>query len=66
MTNMNKNGRQIFFYNSDYGWFASVAEELGKKDKSYEIRSAKPKIEQTTYYDEENLTQTRTKSLTIL
>lgn len=54
------------FYNSDYGWFASVAEESGKKDKAYEIRSAKPKIEQTTYYDEENLTQTRTKSLTIL
>lgn len=52
--------------NSDYGWFASVAEELGKKDKAYEIRSAKPKIEQTTYYDEENLTQTRTKSLTTL
>ena len=52
--------------NSDYGWFASVAEELGKKDKAYEIRSAKPKIEQTAYYDEENLTQTRTKSLTTL
>lgn len=51
-------------HNSDYGWFASVAEELGKKDKAYEIRSAKPKIEQTAYYDEENLTQTRTKSLT--
>lgn len=51
---------------SDYGWFASVAEELGKKDKAYEIRSAQPKIEQTTYYDEENLTQTRTKSLTTL
>lgn len=50
----------------DYGWFASVAEELGKKDKAYEIRSAQPKIEQTTYYDEENLTQTRTKSLTTL
>lgn len=49
---------------SDYGWFASVAEELGKRDKAYEIRSAKPKIEQTTYYDEENLTQTRTKSIT--
>lgn len=54
------------FNNSDYGWFASVAEELGKKDKAYEIRSAKPKIEQTTYYGEENLTQTRTKSLTTL
>lgn len=54
------------FNNSDYGWFASVAEELGKKGKAYEIRSAKPKIEQTTYYDEENLTQTRTKSLTTL
>lgn len=54
------------FNKSDYGWFASVAEELGKKDKAYEIRSAKPKIEQTTYYDEENLTQTRMKSLTTL
>ena len=52
--------------NSDYGWFASVAEELGKKDVAYEIRSSKPKIEQTTYYNEENLTQTRTKSLTTL
>jgi molecular chaperone DnaK len=51
---------------SDYGWFASVAEELGKKDKAHEIRNSKPKIEQTLYYDEENLTQTRTKSLTKL
>ena len=49
---------------SDYGWFASAAEELGKKDKAFEIRGAKPKIEQTNYYDEENLTQTRTKSIT--
>ena len=48
----------------DYGWFASVAEELGKHDKAYEIRSAKPRVEQTAYYDAENLTQTRTKSLT--
>ena len=49
---------------SDYGWFASVAEELGKHDKAFEIRSAKPRMEQTAYYDAENLTQTRTKSLT--
>ena len=46
---------------SDYGWFASVAEELGKKSKAYEIRSSKPQTEQVTYYDEENLTQIRTK-----
>lgn len=51
---------------SDYGWFASAAEELGKKDRAYEIRNAKPKMEQTTYYDEGNLTQTRTKSLQII
>lgn len=51
---------------SDYGWFASAAEELGKKDRAYEIRNAKPKMEQTTYYDEANLTQTRTKSLQII
>ena len=46
---------------SDYGWFASAAEELGKKSKVYEILSSKPQIEQTVYYDEENLTQIRTK-----
>jgi tetratricopeptide (TPR) repeat protein len=49
---------------ADYGWFASVAEELGMRDKAFEIRSAKPKIEQTAYYDADNLTQTRTKALT--
>ena len=38
--------------------------ELGKKDKAYEIRRAKPKIEKTSYYDEENLTQTILKSIT--
>lgn len=51
-------------HRSDYGWFASAAEALGKKDRAYEIRSAEPKIEQTNYYNEENLTQSRTKSLT--
>lgn len=51
-------------HSSDYGWYASAAEELGKRDKTYEIRSAKPQIDQTNYYDEENLTQTRIKSLT--
>ena len=51
-------------HSSDYGWFASAAEELGKRDKAYEIRSAKPQIGQINYYDEENLTQIRTKSLT--
>ncbi len=50
----------------DYGWFASAAEELGKRDRAFEIRNAKPKMEQTTYYDENNLTQTRTKSLQII
>ena len=51
---------------SDYGWFASVAEKLGKVNRADEIRRARPKIEQTSYYDEENLTQTRTKTLTTL
>ena len=51
-------------HSSDYGWYASAAEELGKRDKAYEIRSAKPQIDQTNYCDEENLTQTRIKSLT--
>lgn len=49
---------------TDYDWFASVAEELGKRDKAYEIRRAKPKNEKTSYYDEENLTQTILKSIT--
>ena len=51
---------------SDYGWFASAAEKLGKVNRADEIRRARPKIEQTSYYDEENLTQTRTKTLTTL
>lgn len=49
---------------ADYGWFASAAEELGKNEKAYKIRSARPQAGRTTYYDSDNLTQTRTKSLT--
>ncbi len=49
---------------ADYGWFASAAEELGMRDRAYEIRSAKPQIEQASYYNEENLTQTRAKAIT--
>ena len=52
--------------NSNNIKYTNAAEELGKRDRAYEIRNAKPKMEQTTYYDENNLTQTRTKSLQII
>lgn len=49
---------------ADYGWFSSVAEELGKKDMAYEIFNAKPKIGHTSHYDVNNLSRTIVKSLT--
>lgn len=50
-------------HDADYGWFASAAKELGFTDKADEIRRAKHTLEQKSYYDEKNLTQTRTNNL---
>ena len=47
-----------------YGWFATVAEELGENDFAKEIRASAPKTENEAYYNKENLSMTKTKVLT--
>lgn len=47
-----------------YGWFATVAEELGENNFAKEIRASAPKIEGEAYYNKENLSMTQTKVLT--
>lgn len=47
-----------------YGWFASVAEELGEKDFAQKIRRSTPGLHGETYYNPENLSKTRTNMLT--
>ena len=51
--------------NYAYGWFASVAEELGEKKFAKEIRSSTPGSQGDSYYDPENLSKTKTNLLTI-
>lgn len=47
-----------------YGWFATVAEELGENNFAKEIRASAPKTEGEAYYNKENLSMTKTKALT--
>ena len=47
------------FEYADYGWFASVARELGENDIAALVAAAAPKLEEEAYYDEENLSKTR-------
>jgi len=47
-----------------YGWFATVAEELGENDFAKEIRRSAPGNDAESYYDSENLSKTRTNMLT--
>ena len=47
-----------------YGWFASVAEELGEKDFAREIRLAEGRSQGELYYDPENLSKTQSNMLT--
>ena len=47
-----------------YGWFASVAEELGENDFAREIRLASERSQGELYYDPENLSKTQSNMLT--
>lgn len=47
-----------------YGWFASVAEELGENDFAQEIRRSNPGPQGEAYYNPENLSKTMTNMLT--
>lgn len=42
-----------------YGWLADVAEDLGHKEEARRIRTSRPKLETDKYFDENNLTRTR-------
>lgn len=46
-----------------YGWFASVAEELGEDDFAREIRRSTPESQGESYYNLENLSKTKTNTL---
>ena len=46
-----------------YGWFATVAEELGESDFAEEIRASAPKTESEVYYNKENLSMTKANAL---
>lgn len=48
----------------EYSWLESVAQRLGLKSVAQEVRLSKPKLDQESYYNEENLTRTRFISLT--
>lgn len=47
-----------------YGWFASVAEELGENELAKKVRFAVSHGTEESYYDSENLSRTRTNVLT--
>lgn len=47
-----------------YGWFASVAEELGESEFGREIRRSTPGPEGEAYYNVDNLSKTKTNMLT--
>lgn len=50
--------------NYAYGWFATVAEELGENDFANEIRRATPGSQVESYYDPDNLSKTKTNTIT--
>lgn len=47
-----------------YGWFASVAEELGYDEFAKQIRKSTPTAQGESYYDPENLSKTNNSTLT--
>lgn len=48
----------------EYSWLVSAAQSLGLKSVAQEVRLSKPKSDQESYYNENNLTRTRFVSLT--
>ena len=50
--------------NYAYGWFSSVADELGEKAFAQEIRNSEPGFQGEKYYDPENLSRTKINMLT--
>ena len=43
----------------DYGWLASLAEDMGKYDIAKEVRASKPVKQGENWFNDENLTKTK-------
>lgn len=48
---------------SEYGWLESAAKSLGYIQEAQDIRNSKPRLESDKYFDENNLTQTRSSQI---
>jgi tetratricopeptide (TPR) repeat protein len=51
---------------SDYSWLSSAASKLGHRDVALQVRQSQPKFEEEKYYNEENLTITRSTEISKL
>lgn len=49
---------------SEYGWLAAVAREIGEAEIARQVMDSKPRLESEAYYDIENLSIIRTNMLT--
>lgn len=47
----------------EYSWLSSLASDLGHYDIARQVRQSQPGLEAEKYYDEENLTRTRSNAL---
>ena len=47
----------------EYSWLSSLASDLGHYDISRQVRQSQPGLEAVKYYDDENLTRTRSNAL---
>ena len=43
----------------EYSWLVNAAQSLGLKSVAQEVRQSKPKLNQESFYNEDNLTRTR-------
>jgi tetratricopeptide (TPR) repeat protein len=47
----------------EYSWLSSLASDLGHPDIARQVRQSQPGLEDEKYYDDENLTRTRSNAL---
>jgi len=47
----------------EYSWLSSLASDLGHSDIARQVRQSQPGLETEKYYDDENLTRTRSNAL---
>lgn len=47
----------------EYSWLASLATDLGHRDIAFQVRNSKPGLKQDKYYDDDNLTRTKSTAI---